>query len=164
MIADRIVFRHLRGLDELMALEAVIHRHPNPLWAPEVDHRQPLVDRLSKAWFGITESDTQFEDTEDLDEEAWDAAMYHWEAYFDFDEITFVDAETDDQNELMIWDMLGWDCRDADGELHPLVCHFKRQMVCAAKGLRGRLPNADPGEEEITKAAEEWAKALMRKR
>ena len=151
-----------QGLDRLAALQAIIDKHPNPEWAPEVDQRQPLVDDLSKRWFGITETETQFTDDPALSDEQHDAAFYAWEAHFAFAEIQFADAKTDDENELLIWDMLGWECRDGDGDPHPLLVHFQRQMICATRGLRGRMPDAEMSDEEVTSSAEQWAAGLLK--
>jgi hypothetical protein len=163
MTQIRYVLRNLPGIDEVEALLRKIQAHPNPAWAPENDQLPKVVERVSLRLFGITSNDTDLE-FEQLPDDEWDSAIGQWEQNFHFAEY-YAEVGGDDSEqdavELGIWESMGWDVTNGSGEMLDCLVHFQRQIICAAKGLKGRLPNEEPSEEEAVDAAERWASTLM---
>jgi hypothetical protein len=163
LVAIRFVLRDLTGMQEIQALLAKIVRHPNPEWAPEADQFQPLVDRVSRGLFGITAAETTYEPEGSYsakDEVGWEQHFQFAECYFGDD----ADEAAEDTTERFIWESLGWDVTDGRGDEYPLLDYFYRQMICAAKGLKGRLPDSEPSDSERVAAAEQWGAHLAAKR
>lgn len=166
MTQIRYVLRNLPGIDEVEALLRKIEAHPNPAWAPENDQLPKVVERVSLQLFGITADDTEL-DFEHLPDDEWQSAMDQWDEHFQFAECYFEglgDDNEQDAVELGIWDSLGWDVTNGSGAILDCLIYFRRQIVCAAKGLKGRLPNEEPSEEEAMDAAERWASTLLANR
>jgi hypothetical protein len=53
---------------------------------------------------------------------------------------------------------------DGNREDYPLLGFFQRQMICATKGLKGRLPDAEISDVEAAADAERWAAQVLGKR
>ena len=166
MTQIRYVLRNLPGIDEVEALLRKIEAHPNPAWAPENDQLPKVVERVSLQLFGITSADTEL-DYEHLPSGEWESENDRWEQNFHFAEYYFEvpgDDSEQDAVERGIWESLGWDVTNGSGEMLDCLYHFQRQIICAAKGLKGRLPNEEPSEEEAADAAERWARTLLANR
>lgn len=163
MIQIRYVLRNLPGIGDVESLLKKIQAHPNPAWAPENDQLPGLLNRISLRLFGITADDTEFDYT-GLPPEEWHEAIDAWEENFLFAEYYFDDLGDDaeqDATALAIWETLGWDVTDGLGKVLGYLTHFDRQIICASKGLKGRLPNEEPSDEEAAEAAKRWANALL---
>lgn len=140
MTAKRVL-RDLPGVAELEARLTRIANHKSPLWTPDGDYLHEDVDRLSRELFGLTESDTYFDEdveaaglSEDLVEEAWD----RWEAHFavlgEENEHFFLRKPA--SNSLVAWEAMGWDVSDGGGREMWATALLGRQIVALAKGLR----------------------------
>lgn len=119
------------------------------------DHELPSrVAEVSLNAFGLLSGDTDFqfpdwvferdwEDISDIEKQPVIEAYEHWFDQFQLD---------DDCDVITAWARVGWDITDEAGL--PLMClsYFERQMMCVAKGLRGRRI------EEI--GTEIWASGL----
>lgn len=150
MAETRFRLRDLPGVAELEARLAKIDAHPNPEWAPENDNLLDDTQRLCERLFGITLLDTwfdydalRFDEKWEYDEDEIERQAAEWEQNFNF-----LDAENDADREL-IWSAMGWDVSDGQGEDLGCLGYFERAIVCAAKGLRGRLPGAPLTDEEL---------------
>lgn len=144
----KYVLRDLAGVADLESRLQRIETHPNPEWAPERDGLDETVDRLSSRLFGITVVDTVQEDPGD---KAWD----EWERHFKFL------YDDDEEPEDLIWDAMGWDLSDGQGGMLLSAAHLARQIVCAAKGLRGRLPGSEISEAERVDRQADWAAEMQ---
>jgi hypothetical protein len=151
-----IVLRDLLGVAELEARLARIAAHPNPEWAPETDGLKPHADRVSTALFGLTEDETffdrsiyDFDDEWEYDEHEVQRFHTEWERHFEF---LYVN---DPEAEALVWEAMGWDISDGIGADLRCLEHLCRQMVCATKGLKGRLPGAPMSDAELESRAGE---------
>lgn len=144
------VLRDLPGIASL-----VPHLNPRP-WSPEEEALQGRVDAVSVAIFGITEQDTGFNEEmpEDEDEwQRWATAEHEWEKSLDLEDEPFPEARA-------CFEFLGWDVTDGQGEEHPALWYFARQILCAAWGRVGHLPGEEGNETTIAIAAEAWGGGL----
>lgn len=150
----KYVLRDLPGVAEIEARCKRIAAHPNPEWAPEKDGYASAVDAVSRRLFGLTEAETSYETDEALTAEEDQVAFDRWEENFEF---VYSD---DDAAAALLWDALGWDTKDADGEDLACLHDFSLQMVCATKGLKGRLPGAPLSEAQAAEEASLWAQRI----
>lgn len=157
----QFVLRELAGVAELEARLHRIEAHPNPEWALERENLDEDTQRLSDRLFGITFLETYFdrtpmeEDPEwEYDEDDYEAAERSWDMHF-----KFLDSE-DDAARSLIWDAIGWDVTDGRGEELLALDYLDRMMVCATKGLCGRLPGAPANDAELAERAEDWGGQL----
>ncbi len=167
MTTIRYVLRDLPGMSEIDALVQTIKAHPNPLWAPEIDQLPVALDRVSRRLFGITKSETDFDDDDaydDLPADEWNEKSAAWDEHFDFAEYYDEDLGSEAEQEaaeLAIWESMGWDVTDGAGNKSAHFEYFYRQIICAAKGLKGRLPDGEMTEAESALSAERWARDLL---
>ncbi len=155
-MSDVIALRDLPGIADIERRMNL----PNAQWAPENDNLKEDIDKVSRRLFGIAESDTDYLWRADLSSDENSKAFDAWELNFRLAYVVFEDAEP-------VWRALGWDI--SDGEGNPLTCawEFDRQIICAAKGLRGHQPileaaNDEAASEEALRSAESWAEGLAR--
>lgn len=133
---------------------------PNAAWAPENDTLQRDKNQLSKLLFGITEEETRFEWQNDMSVVEYERRWSVWELNFKL-------SHEEWEVQQPVWELLGWDLTDENGD--PLECawDFDRQIICAAKGLRGHLPViaevlASNENARLEDAAEGWASVLAK--
>ncbi len=144
--APKYILRDLPGVADFAALLNKVDEHPNPNWAPEFDLIMPTALRLQRDLFGLTDGETR---GYGLRGEAVD----RWDAHFD---------DLDGEVETIIAAMLelGWDVTDGQGDRFEPFLYLDRAIVCAAKGLAGRLPDAPISDEEAEARATGWAASL----
>lgn len=149
----RFTLRDLAGVAALEDRLRRIEEHPNPLWAPERDGLTEAIDKVSRALFGLTEAETAYTKDPQLDASANEAAAKRWEAHF-----AFLYSDDFPTCEL-IWNAMGWDITDGSAEQYWLesLHSFSRQIVCAAKGLRGHLPGGPITDDQAQASASSWA-------
>lgn len=165
MTTIRYVLRDLPGVSEVEELLKKIEAHPNPAWAPENDNLPKISDRVSQRLFGITQDETWLDDA-DISEDDWGDAWEAWESNFRFAQEYFDDGGDDaaqDAKELEISALMGWDVTDGTGNILNSLGQFQRQIICASKGMRGRLPDAEMTDEETLVMAERWGQSLRAK-
>jgi hypothetical protein len=141
MGAPRYVLRQLSGIANLEALIDRAGLEP-VTGSPEEQAVEQRLEWISKRLFGLTERDTILAPDEPGQTiEAQANAQQWWERHFEF-----LDEEHSDDEVQAFWADLGWDVADEHG--HPLRClsYLERQMVCATRGLRGKLPEEGPSE------------------
>lgn len=131
------------------------------MWAPDREGLLEEVEGLGDRLFGIAGLDTYFDpgpmedDPEwEYDDEEFEAAERAWNQHF-----AFLESE-DDGARALVWQAMGWDVTDGRGEELRALEYLDRLIVCAAKGLRGRLPGAPPTDEEIADRVEDWGAKL----
>jgi hypothetical protein len=155
--AAKYVLRDLPGVAELEALIDKIDSHPNPAWAPEQDELPALVDRVSRALFGITRDDTRFDHegalADGLSFSEAEAALDRWEQNFGFL------YEDDDAPVRLIYEAMGWDVWNEEGGWMQALDCLDRQIVCVMKVLRGHLPG-DLDDEAAKVGAQDWGAKL----
>lgn len=151
---SRWVLRDLPGVAELERRLEDISKHRYPTWAPGVDNLQDDVARLTRKLFDLDQFDTYSpadEITEETTDEEYDRLYARWEENF-----KLLDSDDGDAM-LIVFDAMGWDVRDENGNVLMALDYIGRQVVCVAKGLKGSPP--DPG--GVTREAlEDWETTL----
>jgi hypothetical protein len=157
MAETRFVLRELAGIAGIEARLARIAAHPNPAWAPERDGLQTAIDDVSRALFGITEEETRFEvetETAPISPGPGTLDAVRYEQAFAF----LYDADCDAAD--LIFEAMGWDVTDGQGDWLECLHAFSRQIICAARGLRGHAPTGAPDDKAVQKAASDWGASL----
>lgn len=148
----------LRDLPGITAIEAKLRTRDEQwesgaAWRPEYDSLDADIEATSIALFGVTEDQTRFEWDYARPFEEYEAASRSWEMNF---ELIYCDY---DQSKP-VWDALGWDVSDGEGDEAYSLAYFGRQIVGATKGMFGYLPDS---EEALTSQAERQAAAWAAK-
>lgn len=165
----KYILRDLPGISAIEARMKRINEHPNPNWAPENDGLQEEIDRISTQLFGITQRETlelTYEDLglteDDPPHEDVELALGRFSQHFQF-----LDGQASEDDALesaaqLVWGALGWEVTDKDGEELECLMEFERQIVCAAKGLKGRLPDAEMSDSEASDQAARWGEQFLK--
>ena len=158
MSASLVILRDLPRVAEFEARCNRIAESPSGAWCSENDGIDQDADRLSMRLFGISYEDTQYLHDHELSVRENERAWSEWERHFGVLE-TYNDEDA--ANAELVWNALGWDCNDADGCEMLVLGHIGRQLVCAAKGLRGHLPDGSKSEAEIQADSAKWEQMLI---
>lgn len=128
-MSNLILLRDLPGVREIEEL----CWNPENLDPPRAIDTFSKIDVISARLFGIWETDTYLEELPENPSEAALAAHEEWEAHFSPCYYEYEDEV------VTLWNALGWDLSNENGE--ELFCaeHFSRQIIAAIKGL---LPEA----------------------
>jgi hypothetical protein len=153
----RYILRDLPGVAELEHRLRQIDADPSGAWSKLRDGLDRDVDLLSRRHFGITQAETQYQFAYSLPYEENATAQARWEEHF-----YCLDGwrDEDEAAMLLILDAMGWDVTDGAGRVIDSLRYFGRQIVCAAKGLKGRLPDTAPDETELAANTHVWARQL----
>jgi len=141
-----LVLRDIPAIQELEALARKIHEHPYPDWSPHRDGWPALVEKTTRAVFGVTVSD--LDDLVDEAEEGEDVETFsdgEWDALRGYVELP-----------LAAWALFSVDVLDADGK--PLLClpALQGPLLASLEGIGGQAPEVDArpaGELESWEAA-----------
>jgi hypothetical protein len=158
MAETRFVLRQLAGVADLEARLQRIEEHPNPEWAPDNQGLEAHANIVSERLFGLIEEETRLTWWDVQHEEGaaaeFERRLDEYERHFRFI------YDTDDAAKAIIWDAMGWDVTDGAGERLRCLPYLARQMVCATKGLKGRLPDAAATDSDVAEQAEKWGDSL----
>lgn len=122
-------------------------------WRPEYDTLEADIRAASVTLFGVTEDQTWFQWDYARPFEEYESASRTWEMNFDL-------IHYDYDQSKPVWDALGWDVSDGEGDEAYSLAYFGRQIVGATKGMFGYLPDS---EEALTSQAERQAMAWAAK-
>lgn len=142
--------RNLPGVAEVERLLALAENHPNPLWAPEQDQAQRLVNEISLRAFGITQADTYVNPQRRRSLEAQHNEVV-WERSFE-----------DEDGEQLHLSVVFCDPNDAEGIPLRSVPYFARQIICSTLGLKGHKPDLEFEKRSLARDAEDWAAKMKR--
>lgn len=151
------VLRDLPGIDWAEKTAVRWHADKNRLWSKEFDGMEERMAATSKRLFGIDPDGAEdLDPTEtETDAEFWErcsAYRAHFDVYYE---------SSDNEEAVGNFLALGWDVRGADGQILQCLPWFATPIICAAKGLKGRLPDAPMSDQEALEAAEAWGARLL---
>lgn len=149
-MAAKYVLRELAGVSELEAMLDSIQAHPNPLWAPENDRVPAFAGKLIEDHFGVDATDWEFEQ----------ASGPLWRGGPVWLRSIWMGEEGEEQGEASQWLDVGWDITRPDGEIMLSMAFFDGVIISAMQGLAGRLPDAAPSDEEISRRAGDFEAKL----
>lgn len=154
----------VRDLPGVAELEARLHAHyadKNSAWSPERDALAADSADLSRRLFGLADDDTEFDDAW-VEEggrfagEDWATAYDRWEEHFALLRLG------NEAGARIVFEAMGWDVTDGRGEDLLSLDLIGRPLVCAAKGLLGRLPGSEITDQEAEDRAKAWGDRLAK--
>lgn len=153
MTAKTYVLRDLPGVRELEAEAKRFWADKNREWSKEFDGIEERQDLLCRRLFGVTaeEVDEIYAEPDEPRHRYWERVAEH-RKHFEF---WFEDGAVE------VFASMGWDVCDERGE--PLAClsWLARPLISAAKGLKGRLPDAPKSDAEIAANTEAFEAKML---
>jgi hypothetical protein len=149
----RYVLRDLPGVADLEARLKRIEVDPSGAWSKLRDGLQRDVDTLSRRLFDLTDAETGHKADYSLSDADGRKSYDRWEQNFKC-------LYGGDDVLIFVLDAMGWDVVDEAGQVLRSFHYLDRQIVCVAKGLRGRAPPTDLQELELADVAEAWGDSL----
>lgn len=156
MTDRRFILRELPGIAEMEDHLKRAAADPSGSWSKLRDGLDQKADALSVRLFGLTVADTNYPEDTGEDEAHWDRSFHRWE-----DNFACLNP-TDDgwAVTILIFDAAGWDITDGQGRPLAIMDYLGRQLVCVAKGLKGRHPGEAAADDEPLFDAAAIEKAL----
>ncbi len=140
----------LRNYPGVLAIEPVLKaaaRRPNPKWCDEYYEAERLANVVSKRLFGITNDDTFLRQDPLAERDANERADDEWRRCMR----QCPPLEGNPEDILPDWlDVWEWDVSDGNGGLLRSLYFLGRPIISATMGWRGRLPDEDMSQEEVT--------------
>lgn len=156
MTERRFILRELPGVAEMEDHLKRAEADPSGSWSKLRDGLNEKTDALSVRLFGLAVADTHYPEATGEDDEAWNRSFHRWE-----DNFACLNPTADGWAvTILILDAAGWDITDGKGKPLAILDYIGRQLVCVAKGLKGRQPGEVSADDEPLFDAAAVEKAL----